>query len=57
MRLEEISVTNPGCLSRIPDPDPPQIPDLNSLHPGSRIFIKESKYFNPKKSKKMVSKL
>ena len=25
--------------------------------PGSQILIKEFKYFNPKKSKKMVSKL
>ncbi len=33
------------------------IPDPNCLHPGSRIRIKEFKYFNPKKNKKMVSKL
>ncbi len=43
------SVADPACLSRIPDP--------NCLHPGSRILIKEFKYFNPQKSKKMVSKL
>jgi hypothetical protein len=34
-----------------------RIPDPNCLHPGSRILIKEFKYFNPQKSKKMVSKL
>jgi hypothetical protein len=33
------------------------IPDPNCLHPGSRIRIKEFKYVNPKKNKKMVSKL
>jgi hypothetical protein len=32
---------DPGCLSRIPDP--------TFFHPGSRIRIKEFKYFNPKK--------
>ncbi len=31
---------------------PSQIPDLNCLHPGSQILIKEFKYFNPKKAKK-----
>jgi hypothetical protein len=36
---------------------PSRIPDPNCLHPGSRILIKELKYFNPKKSKKMVCKL
>jgi hypothetical protein len=44
----------------IPDPGdffPSRIPAPNCLHPGSRIFIKEFKYFNPQKSKKMVSKL
>ncbi len=45
----------------IPDPGsdffPSRIPDPNCLHPGSRILIKEFKYFNPPKSKKMVSKL
>ncbi len=35
------SVADPGCLSRIPDP--------NCLHPESRIRIEELKYFNPKK--------
>ncbi len=44
-----LSVADPGCLSRIPDP--------NCLHPGSRIFVKEFKYFNLKKTEKMVSKL
>jgi hypothetical protein len=40
------SVADPGCLSRILDP--------NCLYPGSRIRIKEFKYFTPKK---MFSKL
>jgi hypothetical protein len=31
---------------------PCRIPDPNCLHPGSRIRIKEFKYFNPKKPKK-----
>jgi hypothetical protein len=39
----------------IPDPGsdifPSRIPDPNCLHPGSRILIKEFKYFNPQKSK------
>jgi hypothetical protein len=39
----------------IPDPGsdffPSRIPDPNCLHPGSRILIKEFKYFNPKKAK------
>jgi hypothetical protein len=52
------SVADPGC---IPDPGsdffPSRIPDPNCLHPGSRILIKEYKYLNPPKSKKMVSKL
>jgi hypothetical protein len=42
----------------IPDPGsdffPSRIPDPNCLHPGSRILIKEFKYFNTKKGKKMV---
>ncbi len=29
----------------------------NCLHPGSRILIKEFKYFYPQKTKKIVSKL
>jgi hypothetical protein len=40
----------------IPDPGshffPSRIPDPNCLHPGSRILIKEFKYFTPKKPKK-----
>ncbi len=36
---------------------PSRIPDPNCLHPGSRILIQEFKYFNPQKSKKMISKL
>ncbi len=35
------SVADPGCLSRIPDPI--------FFHPGSRIRMKEFKYFNPEK--------
>ncbi len=34
-----------------------RIPDPNCLHPGSWIRTKEFKYFNPEKTKKMVSKL
>jgi hypothetical protein len=51
-----ISVADPGCLSRIPI-RLFSIPDPNCLHPGSRILINVFKYFNPKKGKKMVSKL
>jgi hypothetical protein len=40
------SVADPGCLSRI---RLLSIPDPNCFHPGSRIRIKEFKYFNPKK--------
>ena len=40
----------------IPDPRsdffPSRIPDPNCLHPGSRILIKEFKYFNPQKQQK-----
>jgi hypothetical protein len=36
---------------------PSRIPDPNCLHSGSRILDKEFKYFNPKKSQKMVSRL
>ncbi len=41
------SVADPGCLSRIRTYS---IPDPRSeyFHPGSRICIKEFKYFNPK---------
>jgi hypothetical protein len=50
-----------GSWMFIPDPGsdffPSRIPDPNCLHPASRILIKEFKYFNPKKSKKMDSKL
>ncbi len=45
------SVADPGCLSRIRR-FPSRIPDPYCLHPGSRIRIKEFKYFNPKKTKK-----
>jgi hypothetical protein len=41
IRTHGSSVADPGCLSRSPDP--------NFFHPGSRICIKEFKYFNPKK--------
>ncbi len=58
------SVADPGCFipdpgseffpSRIlifPIPDPNfSIPDPNFLHPGTRIRLKEFKYFNPKKT-------
>ena len=40
-------VTNPRCLSRIRIRIF-SISDPNFLHPGSRIRIKEFKYFNPK---------
>jgi hypothetical protein len=33
---------------------PSRILDPNCLHPGSRILIKEFKYFNPKKSNKIL---
>jgi hypothetical protein len=62
------SVADPGCLSRrirdvIPDPTffhpgsrirTVSIPDHGSRipDPGSRILIKEFKYFNPKKKQK-----
>ncbi len=40
----------------IPDPGsdffPSRIPDPNCLHPGSRILIREFKYFNPQSKKK-----
>ncbi len=42
------SVADPGCFSRISDPNF-FIPDPNFYHPGSRISIKEFKYFNHKK--------
>jgi hypothetical protein len=29
------------------------IPDPSCLHPGSRILVKEFKYINPKKAKKL----
>ncbi len=47
----ESSVAEPGCLSRS------RIRTVSIPDPGSRIRIKEFKYFNPKKNKKMVSKL
>ncbi len=40
-RVLTFSVADPECLSRIPE--------LTFFHPGSRICIKEFKYFNPKK--------
>ncbi len=39
------SIADPGCLSRIRIFS---IPDSNCFRPGSRICIKELKYFNPK---------
>ncbi len=41
------SVADPGCLSRI-RLFRSRIPDPNFFHPGSRIRIKEFKFFNPK---------
>ncbi len=46
---EGCGVADPGCLS--------QIPDLTFFHPGSRIRIKEFKYFIYFNTQKMVSKL
>jgi hypothetical protein len=55
------SVADPGCLSPIPDPNffhlGSRIRTVSIPDPGSRIRIKEFMYFNPKKNKKMVSKL
>jgi hypothetical protein len=42
-------ISDPGC-----DFFPSRIPDPNCLYPGSRILIKEFKYFNPKKAKKWL---
>ncbi len=53
-----IVVLEPLAVLRIQDVYPGSrirlfsIPDPNCLHPGSRVLIKEFKYFNPKKSKK-----
>jgi hypothetical protein len=49
LRIRDVYPGSPIRLFSIPDP--------NCLHPGSRSLIKEFKYFNPKKSKIMVSKL
>jgi len=46
------SVADPGSRIQLFS-----IPDPNCLHPGSWIRIEEFKYFNPKITKKMVSKL
>jgi hypothetical protein len=55
------SVADLGCLSRIPDPTffhpGSRIRTVSIPDPGSRILIKELMYFNPKKAKKLVSKL
>jgi hypothetical protein len=40
-----VSVADSGCLSRIRIFS---VPDPNFFHPGSRICIKEFKYFYPK---------
>jgi hypothetical protein len=48
------SVADPECLSRI---RLFSIPDPGSELSPSQIRIREFKYFNPKKTKKMVSKL
>ncbi len=44
LRIRDVYPGSDFCPSWIPDP--------NCLHPGSRIRIKEFKYFNPKKTKK-----
>jgi hypothetical protein len=43
LKIAEISVADPGCLSRIPDPDfyPPRIPDLGSWIPDPKTATKE----------------
>ncbi len=46
--MQVCRVADPGCLSGIPAPTFFSIPDPNFFHPGSRIHIKEFKYFNPK---------
>jgi hypothetical protein len=50
------SDADPGCLSRNPDPTffhpGSRIRTVSIPDPGSRIRIKEFKYFNPKKNKK-----
>jgi hypothetical protein len=54
IKILQASVADPGCFSRIPDPNSSHPgswipdPDPNCFHPGSRIHIKEFKYFNPK---------
>jgi hypothetical protein len=53
---QKSSVADPGCFSRIPNPTFLH-PGSDLSHPGSLIRIKEFKYFNPKTTKKMVSKL
>ncbi len=54
--LPVLRIQNVYPESRIPDPGsdffPSQIPDPTCLRSGSRIRIKEFKYFNPKKNKK-----
>ncbi len=50
-RIMDASVADPGCLSRIPDPDfcKSQIPDLGSRisDPGSRILDLGSRISDP----------
>ncbi len=61
LRIRDVDTGSDFFLSQFPDPgselSPSRIPDPNCLHPGSRIRIKEFKYFNPQKTKKMVTKL
>ncbi len=48
----EMFITDPGSKffsSRIPEPNFFSFPDPNFFQPGSRIHIKEFKYFNPNK--------
>ncbi len=51
LRIRDVYPRSDFFPSRIPDPGS-WIPDPNCLHSGSRIHIKQFKYFNPKKPKK-----
>jgi hypothetical protein len=44
----QISVADPGCLFRIPDPtfSHPRIPDPTFFHPGSEFFHPGSEFFS-----------
>jgi hypothetical protein len=51
LRIRDVYPGSRIRLFSIPDPES-RIPDPNCLHPGSRICIKEFKYFSPKKTNK-----